>query len=210
MFHENLKAQRQLKGLTQETLAIKVNVVRQTVSKWEKGLSVPDADTLQRIAEVLDISVSQLLGGDPPEDPKSRNEMAEQLAQINEQLAIQNRRARRVWKGVLAALIVVVIIPILGLISFSILGAIRYQGNQVAGMTEWSCVLDGTEYCYSVEYDSNYQILTAGGDAYIANHADTERYDDANQLAAHLADYFEEKGGTVTVTAAEGLTLLES
>ena len=111
MFHENLKEQRKLKGFTQETLAIKTGVVRQTVSKWEKGLSVPDADVLQRLAEVLEVSVSQLLGADTAEEPETRNEMAEQLARINEQLAIQNRRSRRIWKGVLIAVIVVFAIP---------------------------------------------------------------------------------------------------
>ena len=55
---------RKSKGFTQEELAIKVNVVRQTVSKWEKGLSVPDAVTLQKIAEVLDVSVNELLGAE--------------------------------------------------------------------------------------------------------------------------------------------------
>ena len=58
MFSENLKAVRKAKGYTQEELAIKLNVVRQTVSKWEKGLSVPDADVLSRIADVLDTKVS--------------------------------------------------------------------------------------------------------------------------------------------------------
>ena len=73
-----------------------MNVVRQTVSKWEKGLSVPDADMLQRIAAVLEVSVSQLLGGD--DDPeRDRNEVAEQLSRINEQLAVRNRRSRRIW-----------------------------------------------------------------------------------------------------------------
>ena len=61
MYNENLKTLRKQKGFTQEELAIRVSVVRQTVSKWEKGLSVPDADALQRIAEVLDVSIHQLL-----------------------------------------------------------------------------------------------------------------------------------------------------
>ena len=63
MFSENLKAMRKAKGYTQEEVAIKLNVVRQTVSKWEKGLSVPDADVLIKLAEVLDTKVSILLGG---------------------------------------------------------------------------------------------------------------------------------------------------
>ena len=62
MFNENLKTLRKAKGLTQEEFAIRLNVVRQTISKWEKGLSVPDADMLIRIAEILETSVSELLG----------------------------------------------------------------------------------------------------------------------------------------------------
>ena len=96
MLQENIKTYRKERGLTQEELAIRVNVVRQTVSKWEKGLSVPDADMLQQIAEVLEVSVSQLLGKEE-EPEKDRNEVAEQLSRINEQLAIRNRRSKRIW-----------------------------------------------------------------------------------------------------------------
>ena len=77
MFSENLKTIRKEKGYTQEELAIKVNVVRQTVSKWEKGLSVPDADVLLHIAEVLEVSVSELLGAKIKQED-SKNEVAEQ------------------------------------------------------------------------------------------------------------------------------------
>lgn len=85
MFHENLKALRKDRGLSQEELAVRLNVVRQTISKWEKGLSVPDAAMLIRLAEVLDTTVSRLLGADVPEDEADRDRLAEQLARINEQ-----------------------------------------------------------------------------------------------------------------------------
>lgn len=115
MFSENLKAYRKAKGLTQEELAVRLHVVRQTVSKWEKGLSVPDADLLVRLAEVLEVSVSQLLGaGVPPEAPA--DQVAEQLARINEQLAIKNRRAKRIWQcvaGVLIGLVVLTLVLVL-------------------------------------------------------------------------------------------------
>ena len=111
MFSENLKAYRKAKGLTQEELAVRLHVVRQTVSKWEKGLSVPDADLLVRLAEVLEVSVSQLLGaGVPPEAPA--DQVAEQLARINEQLAIKNRRAKRIWQCVAGVLIGLVVLTL--------------------------------------------------------------------------------------------------
>ena len=112
MFSDNLKTIRKAKGYTQEELAIKLNVVRQTVSKWEKGLSAPDADVLSKIADVLDTKVSVLLGGAIPEED-TPNAVAEQLAKISEQMAIRNRRSKRIWKTVGILLLAVVVFMIL-------------------------------------------------------------------------------------------------
>lgn len=62
MLNENLKKLRMQKGFTQEELAARLHVVRQTVSKWEKGVSVPDAQTVSRLAEIYEVNVSDLLG----------------------------------------------------------------------------------------------------------------------------------------------------
>ncbi len=108
MLNENIKALRKTKGLTQDELAIRLNVVRQTISKWEKGLSVPDAEMLQKIAGVFEVNVSQLLGS-----PINQNEnvdiIAEQLSRINEQLVVKNNRSRKIWKtiGIILAIIIV-------------------------------------------------------------------------------------------------------
>lgn len=123
MFSENLKTIRKAKGYTQEELAIKVNVVRQTVSKWEKGLSVPDADVLSHIAEVLEVNVSELLGAKMKQED-SKNEVAEQLAKISEQLAIKNRRSKIIWKTLgivlLVSFILFVIVSAMGICVYSV------------------------------------------------------------------------------------------
>ena len=107
MLNENIKALRKTKGLTQDELAIRLNVVRQTVSKWEKGLSVPDAEMLQRIAEVFEVNVSQLLGA-PINQNENIDVIAEQLSRINEQLLVKNNRSRKIWKtiGIILAIII--------------------------------------------------------------------------------------------------------
>lgn len=108
MLNENLVKVRKERGLTQEALALKLNVVRQTVSKWEKGTAVPDADTLCRIADALDVSVSVLLGDTAHGDRTDTDSVTKALAQINEQLAVRNRRAANAWKVVcLISLIVI-------------------------------------------------------------------------------------------------------
>ena len=113
MLNENLKKNKKSKGLSQEELAIRLNVVRQTISKWEKGLSVPDADMLIKIAEIFEVSVSELLGAKIEEkNEQDVNEVADQLMRINEQLAIKNRRSHRVWKTVGIVLLLYVIFNI--------------------------------------------------------------------------------------------------
>jgi len=99
MLAENLKTLRKSKGLSQEELAIRVHVVRQTVSKWEKGLSTPDAETLVQLADTFEVSVSEMLGA-KIENEQDSNAIVEQLSRINEYLAIRNRRTRRIWKVV--------------------------------------------------------------------------------------------------------------
>ena len=137
MFSENLKALRKARGMTQEELAARLHVVRQTVSKWEKGLSVPDAELLIRLAEVLDTTVGQLLGADIPEDGESRNDLADQLARINEQLAIRNRRGRfilRLVLGILAAIVVVNLLLVV--LSYGAFQSFQYPVDTVTSANE--------------------------------------------------------------------------
>ena len=84
MLSENIKAARKSKGLSQEELAVKLNIVRQTLSKWERGLSVPDSDMLIAISEALEIPVSALLGETITESK------AEDLKVISQKLEIIN------------------------------------------------------------------------------------------------------------------------
>lgn len=113
MFSKNLKILRKQKGFSQEELASRLHVVRQTISKWEKNLSVPDADTLIRLAEILEVSVSELLGSKiENENGNVTNDVAEQLSRINEQLAMKNRRSRRIWKTIVIILATIFLLSV--------------------------------------------------------------------------------------------------
>ena len=129
MLNENLKQLRKSKGLSQEELAIRLNVVRQTISKWEKGLSVPDADMLIKIADIFEVSVRELLGAKIGEKKEQDvNEVADQLMRINEQLAIKNRRSHRVWKTVGIVLLIFVLFNV-GLVVLNYSAFESYENN---------------------------------------------------------------------------------
>lgn len=135
MFHENLKTMRKAKGYTQEELAIKLNVMRQTVSKWEKGLSVPDADVLCKIADVLDTDVSTLLGEEIVEET-DKSAVAQQLAKISEQLAMKNQRSKTIWKVVCIILFVILVFYILAIVVFSVIASENIVDNYSENMVE--------------------------------------------------------------------------
>jgi len=105
MLHENIKAIRKSKGLSQEELAIKLHVVRQTISKWEQGLSVPDAHMLLSLSEELETPVSTLLG-ETVTEPKMDDVsvIAEKLEIINGQLAQRTITRRKVFHWLLISL----------------------------------------------------------------------------------------------------------
>lgn len=136
MLNENIKALRKIKGFTQDELASRLNVVRQTVSKWEKGYSVPDAEMLQRIAEIFETDVSYLLGN-PIEENSNSDIVAEQLARINEQLVIKNRRSRKLWKTIGIVFLIIIIVQLLLVIS-SVLVWDNYKVNTDTYIEEYN------------------------------------------------------------------------
>ena len=111
MLNENIKNLRKSKGLSQEELAVKLNVVRQTVSKWENGLSVPDADMLIALSQVLDTPVSTLLGQTlAPAESDDLKAISEKLEVINLQLARKKTAERRFLRGLLMAVCILTVV----------------------------------------------------------------------------------------------------
>ena len=125
MLSENIKRLRKAKGLSQEELAVKLNVVRQTVSKWEQGLSVPDADLLIKLSEAFEAPVSTLLGEAPEvTEADSLKAISEKLEVINLQLAQKKCLKRRVlhWVFVTLAALMVIGFAVLSCVGSPYLG----------------------------------------------------------------------------------------
>lgn len=117
MLNENIKAIRKSKGLSQQDLAVKLNVVRQTVSKWEQGLSVPDSDMLISISEALETPVSTLLGETVIEtEVDNIKALSEKLEAINWQLAQRKNMRRKIIRWLLISLCTIIVMVFAGLI----------------------------------------------------------------------------------------------
>ena len=125
MLSENIKTIRKAKGLSQEELAVKLNVVRQTISKWEQGLSVPDSELLLALSEALETPVSTLLG-EAVTEPEADNlkAISQKLEVINLQLSKRQQSRRKIarWLFISMAVVIVIIAAILFYLNSPYLG----------------------------------------------------------------------------------------
>ena len=120
MLSENIKAIRKARGLSQQELAVKLNVVRQTVSKWEQGLSVPDSDLLIALSQALETPVRTLLGETVVEAEADRlKAISEKLEVINLQLAQRRAARRKIIRWLLLSLCAMIIAVFAALIIVS-------------------------------------------------------------------------------------------
>lgn len=125
MLNENIKAIRKSKGLSQQELAVKVNVVRQTISKWEQGLSVPDSDLLIALSEALEAPVSTLLGENVVEsEADTVKALSEKLEIINLQFARRKamRRSAVHWLFIAVCVGILTVAVVLAVVNSPYLG----------------------------------------------------------------------------------------
>ena len=198
MLGDNIKTFRKKKGFSQETLAQELFVVRQTVSKWEKGQSVPDAEMIEKLAEVLDVSVNDLLGKEiekKENEEQQDKEIAKQLAILNEQLAGNNRRRKKLLKIVLTIIIAALILSLVAAIINGALFKNVVSTGYLVTETIY-CTVDGNEYIWEVAWDKDGNVIEANGDDWIKENIKPQKYTTAEGQLKEIEKYVEEHNGS--------------
>lgn len=188
MLSDNIGALRKQKSYSQETLAERLHIVRQTISKWEKGISVPDAVLLQALADIFEVSVRDLPGKKITinESSSQESEVAKQLAILNDRLASQSIRREKIIRRSAIGAAASIFIVIAGYIFCFWLFREQPRKNAALTTTSMECRLNDEIYYYEITNDEQYRIYEACGDPWIADHTRTEQYDDVNVLIAQI------------------------
>lgn len=178
---------RKKNNLSQEELAEKVGVARQTISKWEIGDTTPDINQVKIISKIFNISIDELVDND------INNVIVEKVSNT-EKLAGITIKILKVF-----GIMLIVFITLIFLFVIIFMVDMPRNDYDIVGRTKISCQLNNEEYVYEAEYNKNYQVINSGGDAYIMNHTDIESYEDVNKIIAHIEDYFKDHGGKCDV-----------
>lgn len=178
---------RKKNNLSQEELAEKVGVARQTISKWEIGDTTPNINQVKIISKIFNISIDELVDND------INNVIIEKVSNT-EKLAGITIKILKVF-----GIMLIVFITLIFLFVIIFMVDMPRNDYDIVGTTKVSCNLDNEKYVYEAQYNKNYQVINSGGDAYIMNHTDIESYEDVNKIVAHIEDYFKDHGGKCTV-----------
>lgn len=178
---------RKKNNLSQEELAEKVGVARQTISKWEIGDTTPDINQVKIISKIFNISIDELVDND------INNVIVEKVSNT-EKLAGITIKILKVF-----GIMLIVFITLIFLFVIIFMVDMPRNDYDIVGTTKVNCNLDNEKYVYEAQYNKNYQVINSGGDAYIMNHTDIESYEDVNKIVAHIEDYFKDHGGKCTV-----------
>ena len=184
---DKISSLRKKNNFSQEDLADKVGVTRQTISKWELSETAPDINQAKTLSKIFNISLDELVCNDLINLLVEKVSNTEKLAGI----------IIKILKVIGICMILFVVFIIASFILFTI--SFTSADKNVSGEVSLSCNLDDQEYLYSAQYNKNFQILYSGGDAWISNHIDISMYEDANEVVAHIDDYFKEHDGSCNI-----------
>lgn len=182
---------RKKSGLSQEELAEKVGVARQTISKWELGETSPDLKQAKELSKIFKVSLDELADNDIKEILVEKTTNTEKLAGL-------------ILKLIKFIIIFIIVVPII-LVGARIISKNIYEKNAGRLMTvSVECTLHDETYSYEfVFYETTGQIKYAGGDGYIANITNIDKYNDAHQAIDVIDAYVKNNGGTCKISEAK-------
>ena len=175
---------RKASGLSQEELADKIGVARQTISKWELGETSPDIKQAKELSKIFNVSLDELTDNDIKNILVEKTSNTEKLAGL-------------ILKLIKFMVIFIIVAPIL-LITIRIIFKNIYENNSGRLMNvKIECTLHDKEYGYEFNYyETTGEIKEAGGDGYLANITSVDNYSDAYQALDVIDAYVKNNGGT--------------
>lgn len=182
--NENILKLRKDFKLSQEELAERVGVTRQTISNWELGETQPNVEQLKKLSEIFKVSIDELVGNDVK-------------GMLVEKISNTEKLAGMIIKILKVIGVIFVVLLVIDVISLIVFGVIKsdYSVSKENTQVNLRCKLDGNTYNYVVTYDKNDKVLEYSGSEYITNIIDGHSFEYGNDMVEYIENYFENNGG---------------
>ena len=179
---------RKKNGLSQEELAEKVGVARQTISKWELGETSPDIRQAKELSKIFKVSLDELTDNDIKDILVEKTSNTEKLAGL-------------ILKLIKFMIIFIIVLPVLLVTLKIIFKNINEHNSGRLMVSTINCTLHDEEYSYEfLYYENSGQIKEAGGDGYLINITDADIYDDIHKVQDKIDAYVKNNGGTCKIS----------
>ena len=196
MLRDNIKALRESKGLTLEDMAMRLPVTLETLEEWEAGTSRPKGPVMAELAEVLGVSVTELVRMDTPAESESSAEEGEGTG--GSEAPSEKKRKIGPIKLIFSVVLLILLIPMM------VTMCERLGGEGATGEASWTCHLNGNTYICNIQYNDKYEIVSVWGDVYFSETLDMQHVRNVNKAQKKLYRHFKDRGGTVELTSQEG------
>ena len=174
--------------LSQEALAEKLGVARQTISKWELGETSPDLKQAKKLSEIFEVSLDELA------DNVFKADAHEPVIKPEK----KSKRKIGALKATVICLLIFLIITAPVLVGMAV-KKYQYKDRNVRYSTV-ECDLHGEKYFYEFKYfEEDGQIIEAGGDGYLADITEIEQYGNAYQAINIIDAYVKNNGGKTLI-----------
>ena len=188
---KNIMNLRKKNGLSQEELAGKIGVARQTISKWELGETSPDLKQSKELSKIFNVSLDELTDNDIREVLVEKTSNTEKLAGL-------------ILKLIKFMIVFIIVVPILLIILRTAFKRINENNSGRLMDISIECTLHDETYSYDfVYYEETGEIKYAGGDGYLANITDVDKCNDAYQAIDKIDAYVKNNGGTCKISEAK-------
>ena len=188
---KNIMNLRKKNGFSQEELAGKIGVARQTISKWELGETSPDLKQSKELSKIFNVSLDELTDNDIKEILVEKTSNTEKLAGL-------------ILKLIKFIVVFIIVVPILLIVLRIVFKNIDENNSGRLMNVSIECTLHDETYSYDfVYYETTGQIKYAGGDGYLANITDIDKYNDAYQAIDKIDAYVKNNGGTCKISEAK-------
>ena len=177
---------RKKNGLSQEELAEKVGVARQTISKWELGETSPDLKQSKELSRIFKVSLDELVDNDIKDVLVEKTSNVEKLAGL-------------ILNLIKFFIVFIICVPILLILLRVVVKNVRAKNAGPLKEITIVCNLHDETYSYGFEYyETTGEIKSAGGDGYLINITEADKYGDAYQALDVIDAYVKNNGGTCT------------